>query len=311
MTINHSALFIAALNNKDIDGITKIPKSDLHNHVAYGGNRAFLEAIECRVIPKCDHKFHTITEMNAWCKTNIKIENDYQLRVLASYIQAMRDGIKVFAPNFAFCAQKEFTSFYSYIEFIKRLEGFFGEYMQIYPEFCLDRNKYCNEINNITRRFLGTGLFKSIDLVGNESLGVDNFMECYKIAKEYGVIRKAHVGEFMNYKYVIDAVKKLDLECIQHGISLVEDKNAMDEVKAKGITLIVCPSSNLILSRVSTMENHPVVKLYRHGIKISIGSDDVLIFGSSVTNEYLRLTETSLTAYEINSIRLNGLNFYS
>lgn len=311
MTVDHNTLFIEALKNKDSESIARIPKSDLHNHVPYGGNRTFLEIIEGRTIPKCDQKFHTIPEMNAWCKNSIKVKNDYQLRVIASYVQAKQDGIKVFAPNFAFCAQKEFDTFNSYIEFIRRLGEFFGEHMQIYPEFCLDRNKYNGETEEITRKFLSTGLFRSIDLVGDEFLGVDNFVECYKIAKEYGIIRKAHVGEFADYKYVIDAIEKLGLESVQHGISLVKNKDAMDKVKAKGITLIICPSSNLMLSRVSSMEDHPITKLHRYGIKVSIGSDDVLIFGSSITNEYIRLAETSLTADETNTIRLNGLNFYN
>ncbi len=310
MMESQDKLFIKALEDRDGDSITKIPKSDLHNHVPYGGDRAFLGKIEGRTIPKCNHKFLTIPEMNAWCKNNIKANNDYQLRVVASYIQAKRDGIKVFAPNFAFCAQKEFDSFDAYIEFIRRLGNFFGDYMQIYPEFCLDRNKCSSETEEITRKFLSTGIFRSIDLVGDEFLGVDNFVKCYKIAKEYGVVRKAHVGEFADYKYVIDAVKKLGLECIQHGISLAENVDAMDEIKDKGVTLIICPSSNLMLSRVSSMEEHPIVKLHRHGVKVTIGSDDILIFDSSITNEYLRLTETQLTAEEINSIRLNGLNFY-
>ena len=311
MMTNYDMLFIEALKNRDSESIAKIPKSDLHNHVPYGGNRTFLEMVEGRTIPKRSHKFYTIPEMNTWCKNNIKVKNDYQLRVIASYIQARLDGIKVFAPNFAFCAQKEFDSFDSYIEFIRRLGEFFGEYMEIYPEFCLDRNKYSSEMEETTRKFLSTGLFKSIDLVGDEFLGVDNFVECFKIAKEHGIIRKAHVGEFANCEYITDAIKKLDLECIQHGISLVENKDAMDEVKAKGIMLVICPSSNLMLSRVASMKEHPITKLHRYGVKVSIGSDDALIFDSSVTNEYLRLTETPLMANEINSIRLNGLNFYN
>ena len=310
MVTNHDVLFIKALKDKDSERIAKIPKSDLHNHVPYGGNRTFLSAIEGRIIPKCNHKFCNIPEMNTWCKNNIKVENDYQLRVIASYVQARQDGIKVFAPNFAFCAQKEFDSFDSYIEFIRRLGEFFGKYMQIYPEFCLDRNKYNSETEEITRKFLSTGLFKSIDLVGDEFIGVDSFVNCFKIAKEYGIIRKAHVGEFTSYKYVTDAIRKLDLGCVQHGISLVENKDAMDEIKAKDITLVICPSSNLMLSRVPSMGEHPIVKLHRYGVKVSIGSDDALVFDSSITNEYLRLTETSLTANEINSIRLNGLKFY-
>lgn len=310
MTTDYDAMFIEALRDKDRAKIARVPKSDLHNHVPYGGSRTFLEVIEGRMIPKCDNKFQNILEMNAWRKNNIKIKNDYQLRVFAGYFQAWQDGVKVFAPNFAFCAQKEFNSFMEYIDFIKRLGNMFGEYMHIYPELCLDRNKRGEEMEEITKKFLGTGIFKSIDLVGDEFIGVDSFVGCYKIAKEYGIIRKAHVGEFADSSYVIDAINKLDLDCVQHGITLAEDEDAMHIVKGKNIALTICPSSNLMLSRVRSMEEHPVAKLYRHDLNILVGSDDALIFDSSVTNEYLRLTETSLTLDEINSIRINGLSYY-
>lgn len=306
-----STLFIEALKDRNREAIRKIPKSDLHNHIPYGGNRTFLEMVENRTILRRDSVFCNILEMNKWCKENIKIENDYQLRVLAGYIQAKHDGIRVLAPNFAFCALKEFKSFEAFIDFIKKLGDLFSDNMQIYPELCLDRNKYDGKTEKIARKFLETGVFKSIDLVGDECLGIDEFVGCYKIAEAYGVIKKAHVGEFTNYKFVIDAVRKLRLDCIQHGIALSESDDAMNEVKEKNIMLCVCPSSNLMLSRVARIEEHPIARLYHHGIRISVGSDDVLIFNSSVTNEYLKLTKTSLTETEINSIRLNGLNFYN
>lgn len=290
MMIDYDAMFIEALRNKDRATIARVPKSDLHNHVPYGGSRTFLEMIEGRTIPKCDHKFCTIPEMNAWCKNNIKIKNDYQLRVFAGYFQAWQDGIKVFAPNFAFCAQKEFASFMKYIDFIKRLGDMFGGYMHIYPELCLDRNKCGEEMEGVTKKFLDTGIFKSIDLVGDEFIGVDSFVGCYKIAKEYGIIRKAHVGEFADSSYVIDSINKLDLNCIQHGIALAKDEDAMRIAKEKNITLTICPSSNLMLSRMKSMKEHPVVKLYRHGLNISIGSAHSL-YGCFLTNiiKYARI----------------------
>ena len=56
------------------------------------------------------------------------------------------------------------------------------------------------------------------------------------------------------------------------------------------------------------MAEHPIVKLYRSGIDVTINSDDVLIFDSDVSNEYLQLYEVQcLTAEELENIRKNGL----
>ena len=48
------------------------------------------------------------------------------------------------------------------------------------------------------------------------------------------------------------------------------------------------------------MAEHPIGKLYRSGIDITINSDDVLIFDSDVSKEYLQLYEAQcLTAEEL------------
>ena len=50
------------------------------------------------------------------------------------------------------------------------------------------------------------------------------------------------------------------------------------------------------------------VALYRSGVDVTINSDDVLIFDSDVSKEYLRLYESQcLTAEELENIRKNGL----
>ena len=53
---------------------------------------------------------------------------------------------------------------------------------------------------------------------------------------------------------------------------------------------------------------HPIAKLYRSGVDVTINSDDVLIFDSDVSKEYLRLYKSDcLNAEELDDIRKNGL----
>lgn len=48
--------------------------------------------------------------------------------------------------------------------------------------------------------------------------------------------------------------------------------------------------------------------LYRNGVDVTINSDDVLMFDSDVSKEYLRLHESGcLSAEELDDIRENGL----
>ena len=63
-----------------------------------------------------------------------------------------------------------------------------------------------------------------------------------------------------------------------------------------------------MLARVESIKKHPIRELFDRGIKVTINSDDVLIFDSPVSGEYLKLfNEGVFTAEELNIIRMNGL----
>ena len=42
---------------------------------------------------------------------------------------------------------------------------------------------------------------------------------------------------------------------------------------------------------------HPIAQLYRKGVDVTIGSDDVLIFDSDVSKEYIRLYQSGGQQY--------------
>ena len=74
------------------------------------------------------------------------------------------------------------------------------------------------------------------------------------------------------------------------------------------IRLNITPTSNILLGRVEKLKEHPISLLYRNGVDVTINSDDVLMFDSDVSKEYLRLHESGcLSAEELDDIRENGL----
>lgn len=76
----------------------------------------------------------------------------------------------------------------------------------------------------------------------------------------------------------------------------------------QNITLNITPTSNLLLGRVVDMKQHPIGKLFRAGVNVTINSDDILMFGSDVSKEYLSLYHNNvLTPNELNQIRVNSL----
>jgi adenosine deaminase len=72
--------------------------------------------------------------------------------------------------------------------------------------------------------------------------------------------------------------------------------------------LNITPTSNVKLGRVQELKTHPIGELYRSGVDVTLNSDDILIFDSDISKEYLRLYDAeTLTADELDDIRLNGL----
>lgn len=311
----NSICFVNALQSGDLEQIRKIPKSDLHNHIPLGASRTFLRKLTGYSVPMLTEKFATILEMNAWCKKNIKgklnVPNEFVARTLAAFLQAEYDGVKVFAPNFALCARKDFDSYDELLSFIKSLVERFSDSMEVYPELCLDRHKVDSEREKDAITLLRTGIFNSLDVTGDELLGVDNFVKVYREATQLGIVKKAHVGEFSSAKYIADAIYKLDLNMIQHGLSAVEDESIVNLIKEREISLTICPTSNYYLSRVDTLSNHPISKLVHANIPVSICSDDILIFDSCVSGEYLKLYKNGvLSEFELNKARIFGLEYY-
>ena len=120
---------------------------------------------------------------------------------------------------------------------------------------------------------------------------------------------KAHIGEWGTAQDIVTAVNLLRLQEVQHGIAAIQDEGVIDFLVERGIRLNITPTSNILLKRVAGINTHPIGQLYRKGVNVTINSDDVLIFDSDVSKEYLRLYQSGcLTAEELNDIRKNGLS---
>ena len=72
---------------------------------------------------------------------------------------------------------------------------------------------------------------------------------------------------------VVETIRFADPDRIGHGIHIIEDLSAVELVKDRGITLEVNPWSNYLTNSVSTIEAHPLKKLFDLGVKVTINSD--------------------------------------
>ena len=103
------------------------------------------------------------------------------------------------------------------------------------------------------------------------------------------------------------ALDTLGLDEIHHGISAASSPRLMRILADRKIRLNVCPTSNVMLGIVSSYASHPVRTLSDNGVPVTINTDDLLIFGSSVENEYRQLYRAgTLTAAQLDEIRIQG-----
>lgn len=107
------------------------------------------------------------------------------------------------------------------------------------------------------------------------------FAKIYQRSKALGVRRTAHAGEEGPPDYIRNALDHLDVERIDHGIRLVEDRALLDRVAKEGKMLTVCPISNVFLRCVSKVEELPIRTFLEAGISFSINSDDPAYFGNN------------------------------
>jgi adenosine deaminase len=104
------------------------------------------------------------------------------------------------------------------------------------------------------------------------------------------------------------AVEVLELDEVQHGIAAADSPTVMRFLADNRIRLNICPTSNILLGRVARLQDHPIRRLFDAGVKVTVNTDDAIVFGAGVSEEFLRLYQGGVfTAAELDGIRRWGL----
>ncbi|MEO7247561.1 MAG: adenosine deaminase, partial [Novosphingobium sp.] len=127
-------------------------------------------------------------------------------------------------------------------------------------------------------------------------------------ARALGLQRVAHAGEEGPPAYVYEALDVLGVDRIDHGNRALEDPALVQRIVSEGLTLTVCPLSNLRLCVISGMEQSPVAKMLSAGIRVTINSDDPAYFGGYI-NDNFRAVADALDLSEADIVRLAENSF--
>lgn len=307
--------FIEALKSGNLDAIRSFPKADLHNHFVLGGNREYLFKKSGYRIEHISKPLKSMREMDAWSAKYIgnrfNSTEGRKLLIEATFAQAKYDSVTILEIGEDVWGLGEFfhNDIAELIYAFQEANNKIAPEIELRLQIGLSRHCPIEYLEDCLKRFWGHKEFYSIDLYGDElAQPIENFFPIYEKAAENGLVLKAHVGEWGTAQDIVTAVKGLHLNEVQHGIAAVQDEDVISFLAENDIRLNLTPSSNVLLGRVPDMSDHPIAQIYRKGVNVTINSDDVLIFDSDVSKEYLRLFQSGcLTAEELDSIRLSVL----
>lgn len=119
------------------------------------------------------------------------------------------------------------------------------------------------------------------------------FQRVFARAGEMGLKRVAHAGEEGPPQYVREALDLLHIDRMDHGNRSLEDEALVARIVAEGMTLTVCPLSNLKLCVIKDLKDHPIPRMLDLGIKATINSDDPAYFGGYVGRNYTELARAT------------------
>jgi len=129
-----------------------------------------------------------------------------------------------------------------------------------------------------------------IDAVGLDSSELghppEKFARVFAAARAKGLRLVAHAGEEGPPDYVYQALDLLDVDRLDHGNRSLEDPVLTARLARTGMTLTVCPLSNLKLCVVDDMANHPIDRMLKAGLRATINSDDPAYFGGYIADNY-------------------------
>jgi adenosine deaminase len=133
----------------------------------------------------------------------------------------------------------------------------------------------------------GAGEVVGFGLSNDERRGVtEEFAPAFRIADRAGLALVPHGGELLGAQSVMETLEALRPDRIGHGVRSVEDPQVLDAVAEAGITLEVCPGSNVALGVYPSLTEVPLPQIIEAGIPVALGADDPLLFGSRLTDQY-------------------------
>lgn len=139
-------------------------------------------------------------------------------------------------------------------------------------------------------RSLGHDEIVGIDLAGDETnFGPELFSDFFAQVNKDGVYKTTvHAGEVSPSSQIWDAIKLLNADRIGHGVSTINDEELQAYLRDHNIALEQCITSNYQTGSWSDEASHPIGRLHRADVPVTINSDDPTIQDAALSDDYIK-----------------------
>lgn len=141
-----------------------------------------------------------------------------------------------------------------------------------------------------------------IDFAGDASpsFKVRDYKKLVRMAKEEGLGITFHCGEHSNDTSVKEVLRFIAPDRLGHAIMATKDDGILDRISKMGITVELCPTSNLKLGVVKDLDEVSLIinKLKDHKVRFCINTDGPEMLCTTLLEEFEKLLSKNLISLE-------------
>ncbi len=313
-----------------LDFLHALPKTDLHVHL--DGSLRPSTVLELARHRDTGHDFRTIDDVKAVCQVPEECESLVEyLKVFDITLKLMqnRDALTRIAYELAEDAHRENVRYMEvrYSPLLHLEEGLTYDEIVAAVQEGLDqaRRQYgivCGQIicgirhisaessldlADLAIRWKGRGVV-GFDLAGAErDYPAKDHIDAFYRVLNANVNITIHAGEAFGAPSIHQALHYCRAHRIGHGTHLNEDPDLMQWVNDRRIPVEVCLASNLQTKAIADFQSHPIRRFMDEGLRVTLNTDNRLVSGTTVTNEYrLAVEHYDLLEDQVLGLVMNG-----
>lgn len=286
-----------------------LPKLELHLHLEGAAPPDFIRNLAARkkvdlsgIFDESGHyayrDFPDFLRVYEAACTVLTSPQDFHDLTLAVLKQSAKHGV-VYSEVFLspdFCGGGDLTAWRDYLAAIEAAASTAEAQMGITLRGCITCIRHfgsaqARQIARCAQETAGS-FITGFGIAGDESqFDLSTFVYAFDAAREAGLGLTAHAGEWAGPDSVRAALDQLRVTRIGHGVRAIEDRALIAYLAEHDIVLEICPGSNVALGLYSDITVHPIDKLRREGVRVTVSTDDPPFFHTDMTREYQALAD--------------------